>query len=418
MSEQRSIRGPYATYDSTAGQDALNTGGIFRVRDILPDIPFKRPYSALFYKLLTAVPHGKSAFQDKVEFGEQEKVLNYLTVNATTTSTADAITVTNAYNAVGGDVFINWRTGELVRTDGADSATSISTPGATPLTGYGRAFAGSTGAAMRIGDRLYKMGNALTEWGRTPDTVAKMPVEDYNYCSFYIKAVKAGRLQENSVMLGNFGKMTEQMASALHQFHEEINLNLWKGKRALISVTASTAHDSGGGNLYQMNGFDEQVTTHAWDLTDVSQMTWELWNEILSPVFDNDPADRFLYCGKNVSTSLTSTARGNVVPVVYPSILEGVNITAIAVDGGTVHVVKDYDGLPAGSARIVHPSFVEYLGRDGMEEQWIQDTKLPTQVMEEVSTLLAGGTLIIRNEETMGKIDNLAGPFTRGILAE
>lgn len=415
MSELKSIRGPYATYDSTAGQDALNTGGIFRVRDILPDIPFKRPYSALFYKLLTAVPHGKSAFQDKVEFGQQEKVLNYLTVNASTASDATSITVTNAYNSVPGDKFINWRTGELVRIDAVDSATVIST---AATTGYGRGFAGSTAATMRIGDRLYKMGNALTEFGRTPDAIAKMPVSDYNYCSFYIKAVKAGRLQENSVMLGNFGKMTEQMANALHQFNEEINVDLWKGKRTLLSVAAGSAHDSGGGNLYQMNGFDEQVVTHAFDLTSVAQMTWELWNEILSPVFDNDPADRFLYCGKNVAASLASTARGNVVPTVYPSIIEGVNVTAISVDGGTIHVVRDYDGLPAGSARVVHPGFVEYLPRDGMEQQWIQDTKLPTQVMEEVSTLLAGGTLIIRNEETMAKIDNLKGPFTRGILAE
>ena len=413
MSEQKSIRGPYATYDATAGQDALNTGGIFRVRDILPDIPFKRPYSSLFYKFLTAVPHGRSAFQDKVEYGEQEKVLNYLTVNASTGSGDTSVTVTNAYNAVPGDKLYNPRTKEMIRIDAVDSATVIST---AATTGYGRGFAGSTAATMRIGDRLQKMGNAMTEFGRTPETIAKMPTSDYNFCSFYIKAIKVGKLQENTKMLGNFGKMTEQAANAMFQFHEEINADLWWGRRALMSVPAASAHDSGGGNLYQMNGFDEQVHTNVWDLSDVSHVTWELWNEILSPIFVNNPGKRIMNCGQNVAASLTQCARGNVVPITYPSVIEGVDVTEIAVDGGTVAVVHDYDGLPPGSARVWDPMYVEYLPRDGYEEQWIRDTKLPTQVNEEVDTLLAGGTLVVRNDECHAKIDNLSGPFNaRGI---
>ena len=414
MSQTASIHGPYLTYDATAEQDALNTGGIFRVRDIDPDIPFKRPYSAMFYKFLTAVPHGRTATQDKVQWGEQERVLNFLTIQASAASGAVTLTVTNAYNAVPGDKFINWRTGEIVRIHALTDEVTVTVPATT---GYGRGFAGSTAAAMRIGDRIYKMGNALTEKGRTPQTLSKMPTDTYNNCSFYIKAVDVTRQQENSVMLGNFGKMSEKMANMLHSFREEINIDLWKGKRALIVVSSSASHDAGGGNLYQMNGFDEMVTTHAFDLSDVAQMTWELWNEILSPVFDNDSGDRFLYCGKNVMASIRSTARGNVVPDVYPSKLEGVNITAITVDGGTVHLVPDPDGLPPGSARLVHPSFVEYRERDGYAEQWIMNTKLPTQVQEEVNTLLAGGTLVLKNEETMAKIDNVGGPFVRGIRA-
>jgi hypothetical protein len=408
-----SINGPFLTYDATA--TTLNDGGIFRVRDIDSDIPFKRPYSATFYRMLAAVPHGRTATQDKVEWGEQEKILNFLVVNATTSSGAASITVTNAYNAVPGDMFINWRTGEIVRSDAIDSATVIST---AATTGYGRGFNGSTAAAMRIGDRLYKMGNALTEKGRTPQTISKLPSSAYNYCGFWIKAVDATKQQENSVMLGNFGKITEKMANTLHCFREEINIDLWKGKRNLIVVAAASAHDSGGGNMYLMAGFDEQVVTHAWDLSNIGQMTWEMWNEILSPPFDNDSGDRILYCGKNVMASIRSTARGNVVPTMYPTILEGVNVTQITVDGGTVNLVPDPDGLPPGSARLVHPGFVEYRERDGYSEQWIMNTKLPTQVQEECHTLLAGGTLIVKNEETMLKIDNLGGPFNgRGIKA-
>ena len=174
----------------------------------------------------------------------------------------------------------------------------------------------------------------------------------------------------------------------------------------------------GGGNLYQMNGFDAQVHTHSHDLSTVSQMTYELWNEILSPLFDNDSGDRFMNCGKNVMASIHNTARGNVTPVVYPSILEGVNITAIKVDGGTVNLVPDYDGLPPGSARVWHPGFVEYREREGMSEQWIMNTKLPTQVMDNVNTLMAGGTLIVRNEECHAKIDGVGGPFSRGLVTE
>ena len=411
----KSINGPFITYDATAGQTALNTGSIFRVRDIDPDIPYKRPYSALFYKFMSIVPHGRIATQDRVEYGEQEKTHNFLTVSASAAAGAAAITVTDAYNCVAGDKLINWRTGEIIRLDAINSEIAISV---AATTGYGRGFAGTTAAAMRIGDRLYKMGNALTERGRTPGFSSKLPVERYNNCSFYIAAVGTSKLQENSVMLGNFGKMSEQMADELHAFREGINVDMWKGRRSLTVVTAASAHDLGGGNLYQMNGFDEQVTTHAFDLSGVGQMTWELWNEILSPVFDNDAGDRFLYCGKNVSASIKNTARGNVVPSVYPSKLEGVNITAIDVDGGTVHVVPDYDGLPPGSARLVHPMFVEYREREGMSEQWIMNTKLPTQVMDNVNTLMAGGTLIVKNEEVHAKIDNVGGPFTRGLIDE
>jgi len=107
----KSINGPFITYDATAGQDALNTGGIFRVRDIDPDIPFKRPYSALFYKFLTAVPHGRIATQDKVEYGEQEKINNFVTVSSSVGSSDTSITVTDAYNCVPGDKLINWSTG-------------------------------------------------------------------------------------------------------------------------------------------------------------------------------------------------------------------------------------------------------------------------------------------------------------------
>lgn len=413
MYQLKSIRGPFTTYDATA--TALNDGGIFRVRDIEPDIPFKRPYSAMFYKFLSAVPHGRVATQDKVLFGEQEKELNFVTVNAPTAYNATSITVTDAYNCVAGDKLINWRTGEIVRLDAVDSATVIST---AETTGYGRGFNGSTAAAMRIGDRLYKMGNALTERGRTPDVVSKQPVEAFNYCSFYIAAVSNTKQQENSVMLGNFGNMNDQMANKLFAFREQINTDLYKGRRALTVVSAAAAHDSGGGNLYQMNGFDAQVHTHSHDLSGVTQMTYELWNEILSPLFDNDSGDRFMNCGKNVMASIHNTARGNVTPVVYPSILEGVNITAIKVDGGTVNLVPDYDGLPPGSARVWHPGFVEYREREGYGEQWIMNTKIPTQVQENVHTLMAGGTLIVRNEECHAKIDGVGGPFSRGLVNE
>lgn len=410
MPQAPSIRGPYITYDATA--TALNTGGIFRHRDIDSDIPFRRPYSAMFYNYLTVVPHGRTAVQDKVEFGEQEMLPNYVTLSADAGSGDTSLTVNNAYNVIPGDKLFNWRTGEAIRLSDVSGATTIDV---AVTTGYGRGFGGTTAAAMRVGDRLYKMGTALTEHGRSPVAVNIMPEELYNYCSYYIKLVHVGRLQENSAMLGNFGKLDLQMMEKKWQQDQEVNLDLWKGKRALIVVTAAAAHDSGGGNLYQMDGFDAQVRTHSFDLSGVSSMTWEQWNEIISPVFDNDPADRNMFVGKNVNTSLTATARGNTVLSTYPSIIEGTQVTVIAVDGGTVHVIKDYDGLPPGSARIVHPGFVEYRERQGMDVQWIMNTQLPTQVMETTHTLLRGGTLLVKNEAVHAKIDNLGGPFDRGI---
>ena len=411
--QTKSIYGPIITYDAT--NTVLNDGGIFRVRDIEPDIPFKRPYSALFYKFLTAAPEGPLATQDIVYFGEQEKYMNFVTVLASASSSVDHIEVTNAYNCVPGDKLINSRTKEIIRVIAIGSATSLTL---TATTGYGRAFGGTTAAAMKMGDRLYKMGNALTERGRTPSTNVKMPTPMSNYCSFYVAAVATVKAQENSHMLGNFGAMNEQMANMMFAFREQKNADLWFGRKSLTVVASTTAHDLGGGNLYQMDGFDAQVRTHAFDFSGIGHITWELWNETLSPAFDNDSGDRFLYCGKNVYSSLINTARANVHPTEYKSSIEGVMVDVINVDGGTVHLIRDYDGLPPGSARLVHPGFVEYREREGYGEQWIMNTKLPTQIQDNVNTLVSGGTLVVRNEETMAKIDNVFGPFTRGLVAD
>ena len=409
--QTHSIRGAFTTYD--ADSTALNTGGIFRVRDIMPDVPFNRPYSATFWKFLDSLPKGKPMTQDKVEFGEQQMTANFVTVNSSVAAGDTEIQVTDAYNCVPGDRLFNFETGEEVRLDAVNSSVELSV---ALTTGYGRGFAGTTAAAMSIGDRLYKMGNALTEKGRTPQVANHMPKSDHNYSSIYIKAVSATKQQQNSIMLGNFGSMSEGMANGLFDFRREMNLDLWKGKRALIVVSAASAHDEGGGNLYQMNGFDEQVHSHVFDMSDITQMTWELWNEIASPCFTNDGGDRIAHCGQNTYSSIVNCARGNVVPTTYESVVKGVDVTAIAVDGGTLHLVKDYDGLPPGSMRIWHPGYIEWRERQGYSEQWIMNTKLPTQVQEDVNTLLAGGTLLVYNEEVHAKIDGIGGWSNRGMV--
>lgn len=415
MYQTNSINGPFLTYDATAGQTALNAGSIFRMLDLEPSIEFKRPYDAVFYKFLNAVNHGKLATQEKVEWGEQEMLANYVTVSAATGASDTSITVTNAYNCVPGDKLYCWETDEMIRLDAIDSATVIS---CAAVTGYGRGFAGTTSAAMKAGYRLYKMGNALTERGRTPQAINKMPVPFYNYNSYYVSAVEAVKAQENSIMLGNFGKISERMMNVVFEQRRNVETDLWKGKRTLVVVTAAAAHDSGGGPLYQMNGFDQQVVTHAHDLTKVTQMTYELWCEILGPLFTIDSRDRQMYCGANVTASLMNTARGNTVFDQYRSVIEGVNVTAIKVDGGTVHVIPDHDGLPPGSARVVLSDNVEYREREGMSEQWVMNTQLPTQVRDITHTFMCGGTLVVHNEETMAKIDGLGGYSSRGLLGD
>ena len=200
------------------------------------------------------------------------------------------------------------------------------------------------------------------------------------------------------------------------QQDESVNLDMWNGSRTRISVSAAAAHDSGGGNLYQMNGFDKQVLTNSVDLDGVTSLTWEMINEIISPVFRAYPGDRWMYVGEDVDSALTNCSMGNTVLSVYPSIIEGTEVTKVKVRGGTLHVIRDYDGLPPGSARIVHPKFVEYRERNGVQAQWIMNTQLPTQVMETMHTLIRGGTLIVKMEACHMKIDNLDGPSTRGII--
>jgi hypothetical protein len=330
-----------------------------------------------------------------------------------------SITVTNAYNCVPGDKLYCWETNEAIRLDAIDSATVIS---CAAVTGYGRGFGGTTAAALKPGYRLYKMGNALTERGRTPQAINKMPIPFYNYCSYIIAAVEGVKAQENCEMLGNFGKISDRMLNVVYEARRAFNVQLWKSKRSLDVVSAAAAHDLGGGNLYQMNGFDEQVVTHAHDLSKVNQVTYRMWCEILGPLFNLDSRDRMMFAGSNVIASLTSTAQGQHACIVEnepePETLKGINITSIKVDGGTVHVVPDQEGLPPGSARVVLMDNVEYREREGMSEQWIMNTQLPTQVRDITHTFMFGGTLVVHNEATHAKIDNLGGVDRRGLIGD
>lgn len=395
--------GPFSTYNSV--ETALNHGTIFRIRDVESSVNSRNNNGAEFYQLLSSARTGDSATEPRVEWGETDKNPNYLVVKTAATSGATDITVTDAYQAVAGDQMRNDRTGELIRIDAVDDADTISTDSAT---GYGRGFAGSTAAAMVAGDRLIKMGNVLAEEGKAADSRNGTPTPFWNYIQPFQKTWTATKLQNSSDMLDGVGQFNAATLASAWELDEEVNATLWFGRRNMV-VAAD-------GNLYTMNGFDQQVKTYAFDFSNIAVPSWTMLNEAFSPMFQSGASsnEKMFFCGQGAYSSFTQAARAQGIKFENYETLNGTNVKMIEVDGGTIHLVKDYrtfKGSMSGSGRIVDMSNIEisiYNGWDRMVIPNVQDNDQPTVRKDMAMQAL---TLKVKFEDTHGIVDGLSTAF-------
>jgi hypothetical protein len=345
------------------------------------------------------------AIQVRHEWGETDKAPNYVVVKAAATNNATSIDVTDAYQCVADDALYNERTGEIIRIDAVDDADTIST---AATTGYGRGFMGSTAAAMVMGDRLIKMGTLLAEEGTAADSRGNMPVERWNYLEAWQKTWTVTKMQQDSVMLDGVGQIDEAWMRSAWEFSEEINAALWFSRRSR-TVTAA-------GNLYTLNGFDQQVKTHAIDFSQIAVPSWTVLNETFSPLFQATASsgEKAFFCGQGAFTSILNAARALNVGIEVWDTLYGTRIMAIEVDGGTLHLIPDYrtfKGALAGSGRVVdmgNVDWVPYRGWGRLHKPNVQPNDQPT-VRKDM--LMEAGTLVVRHESTHARVDGLSQAF-------
>ena len=394
-----SFPGAFTTYSTI--DTALNDGQAVRVRDIEAVVHWRNRNTAEFAKFLNAARSGAKPGQVKHEWVETDKAPNFLIVKGACNSSAKSIDVFDAYQAVAGETFINDRTDEIIRIDAVDDADTVSTEATT---GYGRGADGSTAAAMQIGDRLIKMGNTLAEEGTAADSRGVTPTELWNYLEGFQKTWQVTQMQQDSVMLDGVGQIDEAYMRSLWEMDEEVNAALWFSRRNRV-VRAD-------GTLYTMNGFDQQVKTHAIDLSNVVAPTWEVFNERFSPAFDANASsgEKNVFCGQAAYNGLVAAARAVGIREENLETLWGTEVMVLRVDGGTLNVIKDYrtfKGALSGSARVVDPAHVEYL------PFWprvvipnVQNRNQPT-VRKDMAML--AGTLVVRHEDCHMRVDGLGG---------
>lgn len=395
--------GAFSTYDAT--ESALNHGTIFRIRSVDQMVHWRNRASSEFYKFLTQLKTGQPAIQVRHEWGETDKAPNYVVVKDATASGDDSIDVTDAYQCVAGDALYNERTGEIVRVDAVDDADTLSV---AATTGYGRGFMGTTAAAMRAGDRLLKMGTLLAEEGTAADSRGNMPVDRWNYLEAYQKTWTVTKMQQDSVMLDGVGQIDEAWMRSTWEFSEEINTSLWFSRRSL-AVTAD-------GNLYTMNGFDQQVKTNAIDFSEIAVPSWTVMNEAFSPLYQATASsgEKAFFCGQGAYTSILNAARALNVGIETWDTLYGTRIHAITVDGGILHLIPDYrtfKGALSGSGRVVDLNNIEfkpYRGWGRLHKPNVQANNQPT-IRKDM--LMEAGVLEVRHEATHARVDGLSQAF-------
>jgi len=399
-----SFAGAAETYNATNTE--LNHGSMFRLRDDDMQIYWGNKNSAEFYKLLKFLASGRTLVQPRWDFGKNDKTKPYLIVKNDVASGGTAIDVFDAYNCVAGDVLYNSRTKEQIRLDAIDDADTVSV---ATTTGYGRGFGNTTAAAMRAGDYLHKRGRVMGEHGTAPAANNKMPTRDYNYCEWWVKTIQSGNVQESTRMLDGVGQRDETYMRKIWEMDEEINGALMFGKRNLV-------YNATEASIYTMNGLDQQILTHAISGANVTNPTWELFNEWLSPTFDATSSSdaKVLFCGKNLYSVILSAARAvGISPQRYLTVLGSV-VTRLDVDGGYIDIMKDYktlNGPLSGDGFLVDSAHVEFRPFNNYNRHVITDVQDRDEIMIKKDTVIQAGSLALFHEESHATLKNFNGPF-------
>jgi len=189
---------------------------------------------------------------------------------------------------------------------------------------------------------------------------------------------------------------------------EEINYALFFGRRSL-------AYESEGA-LYTMNGVDQQILTHVRSGAGLAYPTWELFNEWISPTFDDNSSSdsKVLFVGKNLFHVILSAARGmNVQFASFQTVL-GSTVVRILVDGGSVDIVKDYKALQgplSGDGFVIDSAHVEFRPFNNYGRVVIPNVQANSEIFKAKDTIVQAGSLALFHEGAHMRLKDFEGPF-------
>jgi len=209
-------------------------------------------------------------------------------------------------------------------------------------------------------------------------------------------------------MLDGVGKRDETYMRKVWEMDEEINYACFFGKRP-------RAYESEGA-LYTMNGVDQQIRTHVRSGAGIAFPTWELFNEWISPTFDDNSSSdsKVLFAGKNLYTSILSAARAvGIFPTSYLTKLGSV-VTSIDVDGGSIDIMKDYKSLQgplSGDGFIIDSANVELREFNGYGRVVIPEVQDNNDIFTQKDTIVQSASVALFHEGSHMRLKDFDGPF-------
>lgn len=254
---------------------------------------------------LLAMANSSETNDPKFNHFRDELPARVITVNAAALVGDLIVTVTatdDVQFAVTNVVLLNTRTNELLRCTASPSATALT---------VARGVAGSTAAAMNVGDKLVAVGYADSEGQGKPTPVSFDPTTDYNYTQIFKTGVGLTNTQK-ATFLRTGDKESEMVTKALKLHMADIERAMFFGRRFEENGTTANPRRFTGG-LFNMI---TNVTDAAAGFATANTITETEFDRLLiETIFAWGNKSKIAFAGPRVISNFQKIAKGRWQPL-------------------------------------------------------------------------------------------------------
>lgn len=350
---------------------------------------------------------GKPLTEPVFWWTEDSRLDIHTTLTATSTSTDTTLDLADSRLVSVNTFLFSPADGEVMKVTAVDHATKVAT--------VTRGYNGTARVAKVAGDKVIAMASYMAELSDPQAGNGRVPGDPvWNCVSVVAETFKVSKMQQNSIMTGNWGKVEKAVIDTM------LNVRRQVGKALMFNArgTTATAND---GQEYISNGVYHYIKSGLLDLgSQNSNLTWPVLNDWLESRFDQDASSQTkeLICGlwlfKAIQRMYRDTGR-NEMPYFEPAL--GVRVYPITTDGGyTVNVMLDKYGLGVNEGLgdwgfLLDMAHVEGAHYNGMDFQWLQNIQDNKSVMYREDAYLGSFSLVLKHENTHGVIRGAATPI-------
>lgn len=289
---------------------------------------------------LLSMAQSEATDDPKFNHFRDELPARVLTVNAALTSVVTDLTVTNITDnnfVVPNTLLLNTTTNEIVRATANGGATTVTVQ---------RGVAGSTAAAMAVGQRLVIIGYADQEGAGKPVPSTFDPTTDFNFTQIFKTGVALTNTQK-STYLRTGSKEQEMVMKALKLHMADIERAMFWGRRFEEGGSTAQPRRFTGGLFNLINNVTDAATGFATANTITEN---EFDRLLIENIFAWGNKQKLAICGPRVISNLQRIAKNRWQPTQVTGSY-GVNMTAYSTFAGDLNVM-------------LHPMFRQIPGFD------------------------------------------------------